>query len=146
MMARVNTVDIIGDESLSAKLIEKSIAEFVDSAMTSIGYEGLYNFKKLTTVDLLSATRLEDRVFFECKQLTALILRSGTVCTATGSSMLSRTPIAGYGGTGYIYVPRALVDTYKVATNWSTYAAQFRALEDYTVDGTVTGELDPNKI
>ena len=53
-------------------------------------------------------------------------------------------PIAS--GAGYIYVPAALVDSYKVATNWSTYAAQFRALEDYTVDGTTMGELDPNKI
>lgn len=49
-------------------------------------------------------------------------------------------------GTGYIYVPRALVDTYKAATNWSTIADQFRALEDYTVDGTITGELDESKI
>ena len=53
---------------------------------------------------------------------------------------------------GYIYVPRALLsDTdetkdYRRATNWSTFATQFRALEDYTVDGTTTGELDPNKI
>jgi hypothetical protein len=49
-------------------------------------------------------------------------------------------------GTGYVYVPRSLVDSYKSATNWSTYANQFRALEDYTVDGTITGELDESKI
>ena len=34
----------------------------------------------------------------------------------------------------------------KTASIWSTYASQIRALEDYTVDGTVTGELDPSKI
>lgn len=34
-------------------------------------------------------------------------------------------------GTGYIYVPAALVDSYKAATNWSTYADQIRAIEDY---------------
>ena len=49
-------------------------------------------------------------------------------------------------GKGYIYVPRAMVDTLKSATNWSTYATQIRALEDYTVDGTITGELDESKI
>ena len=54
------------------------------------------------------------------------------------------TPIAN--GTGYIYVPEALLDTYKTATNWVTYADQFRALEQYTVDGTTTGELDESKI
>jgi hypothetical protein len=53
---------------------------------------------------------------------------------------------------GYFYVPRALLSDddatkdYRRATNWATYASQFRALEDYTVDGTITGDLDPNKI
>lgn len=56
----------------------------------------------------------------------------------------NNTPIAS--GTGYIYVPEALLDTYKTATNWVTYADQFRALEQYTVDGTTTGELDESKI
>jgi hypothetical protein len=49
-------------------------------------------------------------------------------------------------GTGYIYVPAARVNNYKSATYWKDYAAQIRALEDYTVDGTITGALDPNKI
>lgn len=47
---------------------------------------------------------------------------------------------------GYIYVPAELIDTYKSETNWSTFADQFRALEDYTVDGTITGSLDETKI
>lgn len=46
---------------------------------------------------------------------------------------------------GYIYVPAALIESYKAATNWVTFADQFRALEDYTVDGTISGELDPTK-
>jgi hypothetical protein len=47
---------------------------------------------------------------------------------------------------GYIYVPSPLVEGYKAATNWSAFASQFRVLEDYTVDGTTMGALDPNKI
>ena len=34
-------------------------------------------------------------------------------------------------GTGYIYVPAAMVDAYKAATNWAKYADQIRAIEDY---------------
>jgi hypothetical protein len=45
---------------------------------------------------------------------------------------------------GYIYVPRAMIETLSSATNWS--ALQFRAIEDYTVDGTTTGELDLAKM
>lgn len=52
-------------------------------------------------------------------------------------------------GTGNILVPRDLIATYQSGTNWSTvYAAgtKFLALEDYTVDGTTTGDLDDAKI
>ena len=72
------------------------------------------------------------------------------MCVASGSDMLYSSLI--HLGTGYIYVPKALLSDddatkdYRRATNWSTYADQFRALEDYTVDGTITGELDPSKI
>ena len=81
----------------------------------------------------------------KCTALTAVILRNEDfVVTLLGSDAFSYSAIAS--GTGYIYVPSALLATYKAATNWSTYAAQFRGLEDYTVDGTTTGELDETKI
>lgn len=34
-------------------------------------------------------------------------------------------------GTGFIYVPDALVESYKTATNWSTYADQILPLSEY---------------
>ena len=75
---------------------------------------------------------------------TLTIRKTDGLCVLNNVSAFAGTPIAN--GTGYIYVPRVLVDSYKAATNWSTYASQFRALEDYTVDGTTTGELDESKI
>lgn len=82
-------------------------------------------------------------IFTQYCTLTVFIIRSGSVAEL-GGAVLGKTNIAN--GTGYIYVPRALIEDYKVATNWATYASQFRALEDYTVDGTITGELDESKI
>ena len=71
---------------------------------------------------------------------SALILRNpNMVCTLGGT-------LAWSGGPTYIYVPAALLDDYKAATNWSNYAAKLRAIEDYTVDGTITGALDASKI
>ena len=63
-----------------------------------------------------------------------LVLRGETLSTALGS------PFSG-GIRNYILVPRSLIDSYKVATNWSNYADQFKAIEDCTVDGTATGEF-----
>ena len=69
-----------------------------------------------------------------------LVLDSGEMC------ILGDDPTGFSTTVDYIYVPRALVDSYKVATNWSSYASKFRALEDYTVDGTISGDLDETKI
>ena len=110
----------------------------------SIGSSAFRYCSALKTVDLPKATSLGSYVFGNCSSLNAVILRAETLCTNGGSNTFTNTKIAK--GEGYIYVPRALIEDYKVATNWVTLADQFRALEDYTVDGTTTGEMDWNKI
>lgn len=85
------------------------------------------NCTKLAKVDLTAVTEISGSAFTNAIKLTALILRHSSVVTLSGA--LSQTAIAS--GTGYIYVPSSLVASYKAATNWSTYAAQIRAIEDY---------------
>ena len=95
----------------------------------------------LTSADFSLVTNVYNATFTNCTSLTTLILRNISVVPPLyNTNVFKNTKIAS--GKGYIYVPAMLVDDYKVATNWSTYANQFRALEDWTVDGTVTGELD----
>ena len=111
-----------------------------------------FSGSQLTTLDLknqvLNEYGRQGRILinaFDSSNLTTLIIRGQTnTWFAASSSILQGTPIAS--GNGYIYVPAALVSAYKTADGWSTYSAQFRALEDYTVDGTVTGDLDLTKI
>ena len=116
---------------------------------TKITY-GFWECSALTTVDFDVVTDIGTNSFYNCPNLTSLILRTPTMCRMSASGVLNGTKIAS--GTGYIYVPRSfLSDTdstmdYRRATNWSTYANQFRALEDYTVDGTIAGALDESKI
>ena len=106
-------------------------------AATSIGDSAFSSCYKLITVDLQAATQIESSAFNRCSALKALIIRTEQVCSLD----------SGFGTDScYIYVPRALINDYKAATNWAQYADKFRALEDYTVDGTTTGELDTTKI
>lgn len=85
------------------------------------------------------------QAFMSCRSLESFVIRHDMVCELDSPTAFDTdTPIAE--GTGYIYVPRSLVDAYKTAENWSHFANQIRALEDYTIDGTTTGELDPSKI
>jgi len=113
-------------------------------ACTTLNKEVFRDCSNLVTVDLPVCTSMKSYAFRNCSALVSLILRSTTVCTLAGATVFNSTPIAS--GTGYIYVPSALVETYKTASNWGNYTNQFRALEDYTVDGTTTGELDMSKI
>ena len=82
----------------------------------------------LSSIDLPLLTSIASNAFRDCRKLQSIILRSQTVCTLGGNAFLS-TLIAS--GAGYIYVPADLVESYKTATNWVTYANQIRAIEDY---------------
>lgn len=71
-------------------------------------------------------------IFKSCTSLIAVILRAPVVATMSDKYTFQNTPIAS--GTGYIYVPDELVDSYKNATNWTVYADQIKPLSEYGGD------------
>lgn len=129
---------------LEDAIITRTLTEYRNERVSNIGEYAFYSCESLTTVDLPNATSIGAYAFHNCNTLTALLLRSDTMCNLSSTVAFDLTPIKR--GTGYIYVPSLLIDTYKAATNWVIYADQFRALEDYTVDGTTTGPLDESKV
>lgn len=88
-----------------------------------------FDCSNLAKIDFDVLEEMKDADFYQCSALKAVIIRSPAVCAMSDSKAFKSTPIAS--GTGYIYVPAALVDSYKAATNWSAYADQIRAIEDY---------------
>ena len=123
------------------------ITELVLPECTSIGNSSLSGLTECTYVDLPKCTKLITYALRNSANLKTLILRSETLCALSGYA-LNSTKI--WNGTGYVYVPRALIESYQTATNWATIYSKnanvFRALEDYTVDGTIIGELDESKV
>lgn len=106
---------------------------------------------KLKVVDLAKATNLMGYCFDNCSVLDAVILRSSTLCSNGGGNVLRYTPFDSGKAGGTLIVPRSLTASYPNATNWSALFAnnannRVLALEDYTVDGTITGEIDWNKL
>ena len=95
----------------------------------------------LKRIDILSVGTVGTSCFNACYVLTTLIMRSTTLIPLTNINVFANchhingTKNSSYNPQGlkdgYIYVPKALVEEYKVATNWSTLASQFRAIEDY---------------
>lgn len=111
---------------------------FSNCAFTSIHLPSLttmgsseFSCKKLETVRVPSLSSITgSNVFNGCSNLTAFVIeQTDSVCTMAYSGIFTTTPIAS--GTGYVYVPDALVGDYKAATNWSTYADQIKPLSEY---------------
>lgn len=98
-------------------------------SLTTVGTQGIRNCRKLTKADLKSVTTINTYAFDTCSVLETLIIRTDKVCNLANVNALTNTKIAS--GTGYIYVPNVLIENYKTATNWTTYADQIRAIEDY---------------
>lgn len=94
----------------------------------SISHYCFSSCSKLESIDLHNCTAINHYAFQSCNALASLILRSSTLCTLGVYVFSSTSPIAL--GTGYIYVPSALLEDYKTATNWSDYASQFKTIEE----------------
>jgi hypothetical protein len=97
--------------------------------LTSIGNSCFRDSKGITKGDFAVASKIGPVAFYYCNNLATLILRkSDAICVLENTSAFTGTKIAD--GTGLIYVPDALVDTYKSATNWSNYANQIKPLSE----------------
>ncbi len=102
-------------------------------SVTGISQNAFFQNENLERADFGMANKINQSAFANCTRLYTLILRltSGVCALGTATNTLQNTPIAD--GTGHVYVPAALVESYKTATNWSGYAdlGIFRAIEDY---------------
>lgn len=144
-MSKVKTVDM---SAFSRSNIMKAKMPLVESLGTSV----FQYCSALTILDISNpeATRVPNidgyDTFSSCTSMKALVLRSTSKMIKLTASGNNKLPPTITDGTCFVYVPRALLETYKTATNWSVYAEQFRALEDYTVDGTLSGDIDDTNI
>lgn len=111
--------------------------------VTALGQSSFEQCKKLKIVYLKDVNYITDYAFKSASQLKAVVIAKVSPPTLYSSGFYGSTIES---GNGYVYVPRDYVDAYKAATNWSNFAEKIRALEDYTVDGTITGDLDETKI
>lgn len=74
----------------------------------------------LEVIDAGQCSNIGGSAFYLCTALNTLILRkSDSICTIEGVNVFVGTPFANGGAGGEIYVPSALIDTYKAAAQWS---------------------------
>ena len=93
---------------------------------TSIGSSAFYSCRSLTSVSFPEATSIGQYAFRSCSSLTTIYVgtNTSTVCTLSNTNAFNDcTKLTN------IYVPNSLVDGYKSATNWSSYASKIQSYE-----------------
>lgn len=86
-----------------------------------------FRLSTIQTADFAAITNINRTAFTDCTKLETLIIRTPSVCVISDISIALRgSKIAA--GTGYIYVPDNLIDSYKAATNWVTLSEQIKPI------------------
>ena len=107
-------------------------------------------FGEAIRLSSLSSAEIKAYAFGQCSTLTNLTLYYPIVATLANVNAFSYTAIthSSYaGGTfGSIYVPASLVDAYKKATNWATYADRITAIPEVITFsiGDITYQAEEN--
>lgn len=130
----INTPNVVTIDDNA--LMSTSLKEVNFPKCKTIGMNVFNSCANLEKADLGTCEKLGMYAFDNCSSLNTLILRGSKVCAMNDASALGyskwsqSTPLAGMNGS--IYVPDALVDSYRKATNWSIFASIIKPLSTYT--------------
>ena len=124
----------------------KSISDYGFEGCSSLAITKLPNqiteiswsaFSKCTSLVELTCegniATIEANAFSSCSALAKIVFPNITsVPVLDATNAFSGTPMVA--GTGYFYVPDELVDSFKSATNWSSYADQIKGISELEVN------------
>ena len=120
----MNTIELLGEEETFKNIVERKITELEDNKIDVIRNYAFENCSGLTSVSFPKATSIGYGTFRGCSSLTTIYVGTdtSTICTLSSTNAFdSCTNLTN------IYVPASLVDRYKSATNWSSFASKIKA-------------------
>ena len=120
----------VGDVITSA--FNRSSVETVDLPVCTWIRDTVFSYcSKLKEIKIPICKVIGRSAFLGCSALEKIFLDGVTAVTTLGTDALKDTP-----GTLKIIVPDALVDSFKTATNWSTYADRIIGVTEYEATQT----------
>ena len=141
-LSKVTSIDLPNVTSIPSNCVNycDKLAKINMPLVTSVPSQGIHSCYGLQYVSIPSVTKINQRGFSYCTVLKAVVLGGTSVCTLANTNGFNACyHILGTVDSidnpeglkdGYIYVPDNLVEQYKVATNWSTYASQIKPISE----------------
>lgn len=113
----------------------------------SVGGYAFSTCTRLSALDIIGEGTLPNYTLQSCETLTDIVLRkSDEIVKLQSGYVYSDALWSKQIKLVNVYVPNNLISSYQAASTWSTlYASNpnlFKSLENYTVDGTLTGEFN----
>ena len=106
-----------------------TFAKFTE--VLSVSSNAFTNCTALIEVDFATSPTFNAASFNACELLDKFIIRGQSVAKLSNTNAFTNTPIAK--GTGIIYVTDEFVESYKSATNWSTFADKIKGISELEV-------------
>lgn len=115
-------------ESIDVSSFDTSVVNRMDGMFLGCIKLEEIDISSFTTTSRLNTSLGTSSMFSNCTKLKKIIINNPNLFIMTNTDMLINTPIAR--GEGYVYVPDNMVETYKAAENWSTYANQIKGISE----------------
>ena len=141
----INTIDLLGDEVVAGAIVDRSITEFNDDVLTSVGNDAFNSCSSLISVSLPNATTINSRSFRSCSSLISVSLPKVTsidsfafyYCSGLISVTLPAVPptlqsynFENINSACVFHIPAGSLSAYQSATNWSALTGQYTFTED----------------
>ena len=101
-------------------LVGRTLTEYTNYTAEKIGGQAFRNYSTLEKATFHNIKTIEQGAFMGCTKLNTLIIYTDELCKLSNANAIINTIT--------IYVPDELVNDYKVATNWSSYADNIKAI------------------
>lgn len=118
-------MELAEQKTITESIIDGTITTLISAAVKLRGHSLRY-CRKLERAEFTKVTEISAFALSDCASLAKLIIRTESVCRLTNTNAFANTNSLLLN----IYVPDSLVDSYKTATNWSTYADQIKPISE----------------
>ena len=145
MGAFQNTIDLLGDDVVLKSLIDKSITEFKDDVLTTIGQNALTS-TSLQNLDLPNVKVFTDYGANQCSSLKSVNIPNVTSIggyafdgdrslesvrlPATPPTLENINAFNNIKSSCVFYIPTGSLSAYQSATNWGTLTSKYTFVEE----------------